>query len=502
MHGYDVRVSLHQIAFIGLGDGLLGEIESVKLIALVVDLTLWRVEVLAHLLGGVQDASAEAGHLTADGMNGENHSPSEAVGHHAVLVEAREAGLFEVFPLETLGHGGAVECIARLQTVAQLEFADRLFAKSALREVGEADRATLFVLHEAAGEVFLRPGVEDKHALAVALGAQLVVREFPFADFDVILLGQVAEGVGIAQLLVLHDEVDGRAALATGEALAEVLGGRDVERGVLVGMEGAQPDVVDAALPQRDKLGDDIDNLCRLEDAVFRCGINHRGRPFVCFASRRPLPRLGEFAWYKNEVEFALYPANLAGVPDAPIECLFWAAHTARSQSSACLGPRTLREANRVLVRVRAHCAKPIERLFGSAHTARSQSSTCLGLRRPLPRPESLLGFKMYFERISDNAEAACPCIAVPLCMSVRLAILVAVGVFQDVQVAAVTRRCDVSTLHLATYGAPGFIRVGAIVEAAVGRCAEDFGEVMGHLRALHFDRSEALDARRVDQVA
>jgi len=80
-------------------------------------------------------------------------------------------------------------------------------------------------------------------------------------------------------------------------------------------------------------------------------------------------------------VEFALYPANLAGVPDAPIERLFGSAHTARSQSSACLGPRTLREANRVPVWVRAHCAKPIECLFWAAHTARSQSSACLGPR-------------------------------------------------------------------------------------------------------------------------
>ena len=50
-------------------------------------------------------------------------------------------------------------------------------------------------------------------------------------------------------------------------------------------------------------------------------------------------------------------------------------------QSSACLGPRTLREANRVPVLGRAHCAKPIECLFWSAHTARSQSSACLGPR-------------------------------------------------------------------------------------------------------------------------
>ena len=168
---------------------MLGEIESVKLIAFVVDLALGRVEILAHLLGGVQNASTEADHLAAERMDGENHSPPEAVSHHAVLVKAREAGLFEVFSFEALGHSGTVECIARLQTVAQLKFADGLFAKSALREVGEADGASLFVLREAAGEVFLRPIVEDEHALAVALSAAFLVRELAFADLDVILLG-------------------------------------------------------------------------------------------------------------------------------------------------------------------------------------------------------------------------------------------------------------------------------------------------------------------------
>ena len=72
---------------------------------------------------------------------------------------------------------------------------------------------------------------------------------------------------------------------------------------------------------------------------------------------------------------------NFAGGRSRPIGCLFWSAHTARSQSGACFGPRTLREANRVPVLVRAHCAKPIECLFWSAHTARSQSSACFGPR-------------------------------------------------------------------------------------------------------------------------
>lgn len=35
----------------------------------------------------------------------------------------------------------------------------------------------------------------------------------------------------------------------------------------------------------------------------------------LCFASRRPLPRPGKFAWYKNEVSFALHPVRLRRRP-------------------------------------------------------------------------------------------------------------------------------------------------------------------------------------------
>ena len=68
---------------------------------------------------------------------------------------------------------------------------------------------------------------------------------------------------------MLHDEVDGVAALAAGEALAEALGGRDVERGRLVVVEGAEAHVVDAALAQGHEVRHDVVNLRRVQYPVY-----------------------------------------------------------------------------------------------------------------------------------------------------------------------------------------------------------------------------------------
>ena len=46
---------------------------------------------------------------------------------------------------------------------------------------------------------------------------------------------------------------------------------------MLVGVEGAEADEVDAPLAQGDEVGDDIDDMCCLEDAVFRCGVDQEG---------------------------------------------------------------------------------------------------------------------------------------------------------------------------------------------------------------------------------
>ena len=84
--------------------------------------------------------------------------------------------------------------------------------------------APLVGLPQGAAEVVAGPLVDDEQALALALRGLLFTRQFAFLDFDAVFLGQEAQGVGVAELFVLHDEVDGIATLAAGEALAEALG--------------------------------------------------------------------------------------------------------------------------------------------------------------------------------------------------------------------------------------------------------------------------------------
>ena len=156
-----------------------------------------------------------------------------------------------------------------LGAVAQLELLDDVVAEAAAAEIGHADVAPLVGLPQGAAEVVAGPLVDDEQALALALRGLLFTRQFAFLDFDAVFLGQEAQGVGVAELFVLHDEVDGIATLAAGEALAEALGGRDVERGRLVVVEGAEAHVVDAALAQGYEVRHDIVNLRRVQYPVY-----------------------------------------------------------------------------------------------------------------------------------------------------------------------------------------------------------------------------------------
>ena len=68
-------------------------------------------------------------------------------------------------------------------------------------------------------EVFLCPFVDDEHRFALRLFLLLLVGQFSLMDLDMIFLGKPAQGLGIGELLVLHDEGHGIAALAAAEAV-------------------------------------------------------------------------------------------------------------------------------------------------------------------------------------------------------------------------------------------------------------------------------------------
>ncbi len=279
MHGDDVRVAFHQVAAVLLDDGLLGLVHAVEFVALVVDFRFGRVDVLhLHTLGsGGQYASAEGYHLAAKRVDGKDDASPETVAQAVVVRLVAEAGLHQVFLLVTLAECLAGHGVVALGAVAQLELLDDVVAEAAAPEVGHADVASFLGLPQGAAEVVVGPLVDHEQALALALCGLFFARQFAFLDFDAVFLGQEAQGLGIGELFVLHDEMDSVAPFAAGEAFAEPLGGRDVERGRLVVVEGTEAHVVDAALAQGHEVRHDVVNLRRVHNPVYGGLVYHCG---------------------------------------------------------------------------------------------------------------------------------------------------------------------------------------------------------------------------------
>ena len=107
-------------------------------------------------------------------------------------------------------------------------------------------------------EILTSPFVDYKHRFALALFAFFIVSELTFLNLDIVLLCQPTQGLGIGNLLMLHQEVDGIATLATGKAFANLTGWRHHKRRCLVIVERTKSLVVNPRLAQVNKLAYDI----------------------------------------------------------------------------------------------------------------------------------------------------------------------------------------------------------------------------------------------------
>ena len=159
--------------------------------------------------------------------------------------------------------------------VAEVELLDDIVADAAAAEILLANGDAVGVVLQNVLEILHRPIIDDQHRLAVVLLLSLLVGQFLLLNLDVILPCQPAQGLGIGDLLVLYQEVDGRATLAAGKALAYLLRRRHHERRCLVVVERAQPLVVHARLPQRHELTDHIHDVRGIHDLVYRLSVNH-----------------------------------------------------------------------------------------------------------------------------------------------------------------------------------------------------------------------------------
>jgi len=108
---------------------------------------------------------------------------------------------------------------------------------------------------------FLQLGAVELHRLlhhAVQVGLALLARRLfrrarlQFGHLHADRRGQVLDGVDVAHPGVGHHEADGIAVHAAAEAVIELLGRADRERGRLLAMERAQPHEIGAALLQLD----------------------------------------------------------------------------------------------------------------------------------------------------------------------------------------------------------------------------------------------------------
>ena len=208
-------------------------------------------------------------------MYGEDDAVAEAVVGLACLVADAKARLQQVFLLVALGEAGLPLRVVLVGTKSELEFLNYVVAEAALTEVGQTHGSPIDGVIHLLLEPCVGPFVDDEQALALALLGTLLVGLLALLDFDMVFLGQIAQGIGVGELLVLHDEMHGRASLAAREALADVLRRRYHERRRAVVVERTQPLQVGTRPLQGHEVRHDIHDVCRIQNPIYCRSVYH-----------------------------------------------------------------------------------------------------------------------------------------------------------------------------------------------------------------------------------
>ena len=123
-----------------------------------------------------------------------------------------------------MGGSCLVEVVISLTGVTQTEFLDGGIVESALTEISQADVLTHLGLMQLFLKIITSPLVKHEHGFALGLLLFFLVGQFLLMDLDMVFTSKVAQRLGIAQLLVFHDEIDRASSFSTGKALADAFG--------------------------------------------------------------------------------------------------------------------------------------------------------------------------------------------------------------------------------------------------------------------------------------
>ena len=223
----------------------------------------------------VEDARREAHDLSAHARPREDDTAGETVDELTTLRLITEARGSEELRLVAF----LFRCRAEEETVgevvAEIELLDDVVAKSPGAEILQADGLTVRMVVEQVLEIFLCPFVDDEHRLALRLLLFLLIGQFALVYLDMIFLGEPAQRLRVGELLMLHDERHGVAALATAEAVTGAAGRRYIERRGLLVVERAEAFIVGSRLLQRDELRYHIHDVCRILDLFYCLPVNH-----------------------------------------------------------------------------------------------------------------------------------------------------------------------------------------------------------------------------------
>lgn len=264
--GHDVGVALDDDGPADLGDVLLGQVDAVEHLGLLVDRRLGRVEVLGAVVVVAELARAEADDIAADVPDGPHEAAAEAVDGAAATVLG-EAGEDQFLVGEALAAQEAGEVVPAGRGVADAEVGGGGLVEAALGEELPADlgfgRVELVDV-ELGGDLVRLDQADALPALVAG-----VVAAFLVPQGDARLRGEALDRLREGEVVDLHHEGEGVAALLAAEAVEESLAGADLEGGRLLVVEGAEALEVSAArVAQLEVLGHDGVDRDRVPDRL------------------------------------------------------------------------------------------------------------------------------------------------------------------------------------------------------------------------------------------
>lgn len=264
--GHDVGVALDDDGPAGLRDVLLREVDAVQHLRLLVDRGLGGVEVLRPVVVVAEFAGTEADDLAGRVADRPHQPAAEAVdgAAAAVLGEARGDQLPVAEPLAPEVAG---EVVPAGRAVADAEVGSRRLVEAALGEELPADLrlGAVQLLDIELGGGLVR--LDQPDALAALVGG--VVAALLVAQGDARLGGEPLDRLGEGEVVDLHHERDGVAALLAAEAVEESLARADLEGGRLLVVERAEPlEVAPARVPQLEVLRNDGVDRDRVPDRL------------------------------------------------------------------------------------------------------------------------------------------------------------------------------------------------------------------------------------------